>query len=1063
MAAEDDVSSMRTTTLVAPTRPTITVPQRPPAIETAAYLFGGGDGLSLSPGPLSFVSSLFVDSFPDVLTPDIQRTTSFSQLLAGAISVSPGGGGGRSMAGMFAGGSTMFTIPSGLSPSSLLTSPMFFPPQQSPGQTSLVQPQRPDSFPNQMPPSTSTAVHGRQYFEISQADHRAGNHYNNPANNNNNNRTYNVVNVDKPADDGYNWRKYGQKPIKGCEYPRSYYKCTHVNCPVKKKVERSSDGQITQIIYKGQHDHEKPQNRRGGAGGGRNSGEISDIHYIGGSGQMMESSDDSGYGKDHDNDTDDDDLPASKIRKTDGGVSTTHRSVTEPKIVVQTRSEVDLLDDGYRWRKYGQKVVKGNPHPRSYYKCTTANCTVRKHVERASTDVKAVITTYEGKHNHDVPAPRNGTVAATSATAGTSDHHRMTSMSGNMQQHMSFANTNNTGQSPHSSPAGPPRRLRRRLDAAVHRSHPQNNHNRHVLPTPPSHRRVVNSSPKKHRKNDNDAPRSKTTGVSLRSGLSHGNVEAEQVAAGWPSWLSSAAPEAVHGWIPLRAEDFEKREKIGQGTYSNVFRACEVSTGRVMALKKIRVQNFETENIRFIAREIMILRRLDHPNIMKLEGIIASRNSNSMYFVFDYMEHDLEGLCTSPDIQFTEAQIKCYMQQLIWGVEHCHLRGIMHRDIKAANILVNNKGVLKLADFGLANIVTPRNKNQLTSRVVTLWYRAPELLMGSTSYSLSVDLWSVGCVFAEILTGRPLLKGRTEIEQLHKIYKLCGSPNEDLWEKNKLHPQTKMFKTQHQYEGCLRERFEEFPKTAINLLENLLSIDPQKRGTASSALMSEYFNTKPYACDPSTLPKYPPNKEMDAKYREELQRRRRVTIKKRDNLASKKTGKSRRTIREPTNPTQQESKKEAETEIIVQAPSETSQATTRSEFPYTGLSQTTAPASGFAWAGTKKRKENDAASTLTYNQPAGSASHVSGMSMAFAKNTFGLTINEDKPFLRPHVSLDSSGVHHKKLEDDTVSQMNAGANANAKIFQTNGMNEILRRTESDARVGVRKPPRIERG
>ncbi|WZY83195.1 hypothetical protein YC2023_029579 [Brassica napus] len=446
MAVEDDVSSMRTTTLVAPTRPTITVPQRPPAIETAAYLFGGGDGLSLSPGPLSFVSSLFVDSFPDVLTPDNQRTTSFSQLLAGAISVSPGGGGGRSMAGMFAGGSTMFTIPSGLSPSSLLTSPMFFPPQydtpmqQSPGQTSLVQPQRPDSFPNQMPPSTSTAVHGRQYFEVSQADHRARNHYNNPGNNNNNNRSYNVVNVDKPADDGYNWRKYGQKPIKGCEYPRSYYKCTHVNCPVKKKVERSSDGQITQIIYKGQHDHEKPQNRRGGAGGGRNSAvyqlaaykfrpnKIISWRFSLISIRLIEKFWD--------------------CRKTDGGVSTTHRSVTEPKIVVQTRSEVDLLDDGYRWRKYGQKVVKGNPHPRSYYKCTTANCTVRKHVERASTDVKAVITTYEGKHNHDVPAPRNGTAASSSATAGTSDHHRMTSMSGHMQQHMSFANTNNTGQSP---------------------------------------------------------------------------------------------------------------------------------------------------------------------------------------------------------------------------------------------------------------------------------------------------------------------------------------------------------------------------------------------------------------------------------------------------------------------------------------------------------------------------------------------------------------------------------------------------------------------------------------
>ncbi|KAF8092308.1 hypothetical protein N665_0417s0005 [Sinapis alba] len=430
MAVEDDVTSMgTTTTLVAPTRPTITVPQRPPAIETAAYFFGGGgDGLSLSPGPLSFVSSLFVDSFPDVLTPDNQiRTTSFSQLLAGAMSVSPGNG--RSTTGMLAVGGPLFTIPSGFSPSSLLTSPIFFPPQ-SPTQTSFVQPQSQPQRPD------------RQSFEVSQAiNHRARNHYNNnnPVNNNNTNRSYNnVVNVDKPADDGYNWRKYGQKPIKGCEYPRSYYRCTHVNCPVKKKVERSSDGHITQIIYKGQHDHVRPQNRRVGVGGGgirRSGGEIGDIHYIGGVGQVLESTDDSGYANDHDddNDADNEDLPASKIRKIEGGVSTTHRSVTEPKIIVQTRSEVDLLDDGYRWRKYGQKVVKGNPHPR-----------VRKHVERASTDAKAVITTYEGKHNHDVPAPRNATAAATS------DHNRMRSLSGNnMQQHMSFDNNNNNpSQSP---------------------------------------------------------------------------------------------------------------------------------------------------------------------------------------------------------------------------------------------------------------------------------------------------------------------------------------------------------------------------------------------------------------------------------------------------------------------------------------------------------------------------------------------------------------------------------------------------------------------------------------
>ncbi|GFP87452.1 probable serine/threonine-protein kinase at1g54610 [Phtheirospermum japonicum] len=274
-----------------------------------------------------------------------------------------------------------------------------------------------------------------------------------------------------------------------------------------------------------------------------------------------------------------------------------------------------------------------------------------------------------------------------------------------------------------------------------------------------------------------------------------------------------------------------------------------------------------------MAREIMILRRLDHPNIIKLEGLVTSRSSCNIYLVFEYMEHDVSGLLSSPEITFTEAQVKCYMKQLLSGLEHCHSRGVMHRDIKGANLLVDNEGVLKIADFGLANFCNFSQRQPLTSRVVTLWYRPPELLLGSTDYGESVDLWSVGCLFAELLIGKPILQGRTEVEQLHKIFKLCGSPPEDYWKKSKL-PHATLFKPQHPYQSTLWQAFEDLPQVAASLIETLLSVEPFKRGSATSALTSEYFKTKPYACDPSSLPKYPPSKEIDVKHHEEANRKR---------------------------------------------------------------------------------------------------------------------------------------------------------------------------------------------
>ncbi|KAK3013351.1 hypothetical protein RJ639_008344 [Escallonia herrerae] len=290
-----------------------------------------------------------------------------------------------------------------------------------------------------------------------------------------------------PSEDGYNWRKYGQKQVKGSEYPRSYYKCTHPNCPVKKKVERSHEGHITEIIYKGAHNHPRPPpNRRSaiGCSNARSDMQVDITEQAAGAGAsdwrhdnlevtssaplgpeyrnapstlqaangtQFESGDAVDGSSTFSNDEDEEDRGThgsvslgydgegdeseSKRRKIEvyaTEMSGATRAIREPRVVVQTTSEVDILDDGYRWRKYGQKVVKGNPNPRSYYKCTNAGCTVRKHVERASHDLKSVITTYEGKHNHDVPAARN----SGHANSGVSNTVPSQAAAGQIQVHM---------------------------------------------------------------------------------------------------------------------------------------------------------------------------------------------------------------------------------------------------------------------------------------------------------------------------------------------------------------------------------------------------------------------------------------------------------------------------------------------------------------------------------------------------------------------------------------------------------------------------------------------------
>uniref|UniRef100_A0A7N0UKN0 WRKY domain-containing protein n=1 Tax=Kalanchoe fedtschenkoi TaxID=63787 RepID=A0A7N0UKN0_KALFE len=401
-------------------RPTLSLPPRSSA--ESMFLTSAG----FSPGPMTLVSSFFSETDPS------SEFRSFSQLLAGGFDSQDvkidGGGGGSGNGfefkqsqpshlppGLTVSRPQLFTIPPGLSPSTLLDSPTIFgynqngfgmaagssqPQQQMQHQLNMDYPAPMARFPTGM---AAAPVVDRQGLIGSSSDY-----------------THNEMCAvaDKPADDGYNWRKYGQKQVKGSAYPRSYYKCTNAACPVKKKVERSLDGQVTEIIYKGQHNHKPPpaSKRSREAGGiGLEAGLYAEVTNLEGGSVSRNNEHDSSDSEDVGDgdagaDEVDEDEPEAKRRITEARASeasASHRTLTEPKIVVQTTSEVDLLDDGYRWRKYGQKVVKGNPYPRSYYKCTTPECKVRKHVERAATDPRAVITTYEGKHNHDVPAAKS--------------------------------------------------------------------------------------------------------------------------------------------------------------------------------------------------------------------------------------------------------------------------------------------------------------------------------------------------------------------------------------------------------------------------------------------------------------------------------------------------------------------------------------------------------------------------------------------------------------------------------------------------------------------------------
>jgi len=286
-------------------------------------------------------------------------------------------------------------------------------------------------------------------------------------------------------------------------------------------------------------------------------------------------------------------------------------------------------------------------------------------------------------------------------------------------------------------------------------------------------------------------------------------------------------------------DQYEKVEKIGEGTYGVVYKARDRLTNETIALKKIRLEQ-EDEGVPSTAiREISLLKEMHHNNIVRLQDVVHSEKR--LYLVFEYLDLDLKKhMDTCPDLAKDPRLIKMFLYQILQGIAYCHSHRVLHRDLKPQNLLIDRRtNALKLADFGLARAFGIPVRT-FTHEVVTLWYRAPEILLGSRHYSTPVDVWSVGCIYAEMVTQRPLFPGDSEIDQLFRIFRTLGTPNEDTWPGVTSLPDFKSAFPKWPAKS-LASVVPGLEPSGIDLLGKMLTLEPSRRITARTALEHEYF------------------------------------------------------------------------------------------------------------------------------------------------------------------------------------------------------------------------------
>ncbi|KAE8384828.1 kinase-like domain-containing protein [Aspergillus alliaceus] len=329
-------------------------------------------------------------------------------------------------------------------------------------------------------------------------------------------------------------------------------------------------------------------------------------------------------------------------------------------------------------------------------------------------------------------------------------------------------------------------------------------------------------------------------------------------------------------WGPCRhVDNFERLNHIEEGSYGWVSRAKDITTGEIVALKKLKMDNSPDGFPVTGLREIQTLLEARHPNVVYLREIVIGTKMDDVFLVMDFLEHDLKTLLDDMREPFLPSEIKTLLFQVLSGLDFLHSQWIMHRDLKTSNLLMNNRGEIKIADFGMARYYgDPPPK--LTQLVVTLWYRAPELLLGAEKYGTEIDMWSIGCIFGELLTKEPLLQGKNEVDQVSKIFALTGPPTPQIWPGFRSLPNAKSLRlpqTSSAPSGnpplLPRAKFPFLTNSGLQLLSSLLALNPSSRPTTQECLSHPYFREDPRPKPKEMFPTFPSKAGMEKRRRRE--------------------------------------------------------------------------------------------------------------------------------------------------------------------------------------------------